>query len=82
MAVTWADLPLTPAQRMAMRYFASIVPRGEPKPIPAYTHSQAKAAAVFLREVEDLVRPALDGARYTMEYHRQKAIENFEAANP
>lgn len=83
----WSDFSnLTPVQR---NFFAqmealgnSLRQRPPPNPVPTHTLAQAKRAVDFLNEVNALIRPAIEGARYTAKFHRKVHAQSLEDANP
>lgn len=85
----WSDFSnLTPAQRAKLAEFAAIgtVMGGlQPTPNPdtsAVTYSQAKQAQAFLRELHTLVGPVVTAARFVIQKGRDKALSDFDSANP
>lgn len=91
MAVTWDQLTfLSPAQQAKAAQLATIGAAvalyrraGSPVPdISSVTYSQAKAAEVLLRQLQDLVGPAAMAIDYIRQVQRQSAVDTMEASNP
>lgn len=85
----WTDFSnLTAAQRTKLAEFAAIgVALGgqQPNPNPntsSVTYSQAKAAMVFFKELNTLVGPAVDGARFVIKKSQKQALIDLDSANP
>lgn len=85
----WTDFGnLTNAQRTKLMEFAAIGtamggPQGNQNPnTSAVTYSQAKAVVLWMKELNDLVGPAIIGAKHVVAKGQKQAIDIFDQANP
>lgn len=77
---------LTAGQRSKLNQFTAIGQAirlgGQPPDISAVTDNQAKQAANFMREVDELQRLTIIGIEYVRKVHLDAAIADYEANTP
>lgn len=85
MAITWDQMPLTAGQRTAIQSLVAWKEAQLPEtPIspPPLTYSQIKTLRQWLGDLELLISPAKAGGSLALQYYRDKAVSDFDAANP
>ncbi len=76
--LTWDQMPLTAQQQTLMQQLA-VYSGGE---VPPATYSQTKQAFAWLVSLSALVEPARAGMATAIQFYRNEAQANFDAANP